>query len=151
MYFRTVVSHASVRLCEMSDGRYTLLPDEGSARGSGRIGLEILVRDSATGQSRPSGTLSGGERFITAVSLALGLADTIRMRSGGVSLDAIFIDEGFGSLDEEALDRAIDVLDRIRGERVIGIVSHVAELRSRIPSQILVTRGKTGSTLEIVG
>jgi exonuclease SbcC len=73
------------------------------------------------------------------------------MRSGGVSLDAIFIDEGFGSLDEEALDRAIDVLDRIRGERMIGIVSHVAELRVRIPSQILVTGGKSGSTLEIVG
>jgi exonuclease SbcC len=151
MYFRTVVHHASQRLLEMSDGRYTLLADEGNSRGAGRIGLEILVRDSMTGQTRTAGTLSGGERFITAVSLALGLADTIRMRSGGVSLDAIFIDEGFGSLDEEALDRAIDVLDRIRGERMIGIVSHVAELRVRIPSQILVTGGKSGSTLEIVG
>ncbi len=151
MYFRTVVRHASLRLCEMSDGRYTLVADEGSARGQGRIGLEILVRDSYTGQSRPAGTLSGGERFITAVSLALGLADTIRLRSGGVSLDAIFIDEGFGSLDEEALDRALDVLDRIRGARVIGIVSHVAELRSRIPSQIVVTKGRSGSRLEIAG
>ena len=150
MYFRQVVAHASIRLSEMSDGRYALRADEGQASGRGRIGLGISVLDSWTGQARPTQTLSGGERFLAAVSLALGLADTIRMRSGGVSLEAVFIDEGFGSLDEESLDRAITVLDRIRGGRTIGIVSHVAELRSRIASRIEVAKGASGSTLRVV-
>ena len=150
MYFRQVVAHASTRLSEMSDGRYALRADEGQASGRGRIGLGISVLDSWTGQARPTQTLSGGERFLAAVSLALGLADTIRMRSGGVSLEAVFIDEGFGSLDEESLDRAITVLDRIRGGRTIGIVSHVAELRSRIASRIEVAKGASGSTLRVV-
>jgi DNA repair protein SbcC/Rad50 len=146
-YFRIVVERASARLTQMSDGRYALAADEGSGRGY--VGLELLVRDAHTGQSRPAGTLSGGERFLSALSLALGLADTIRERSGGASLDAIFIDEGFGSLDDEALDRAISVLDEARGERTIGIISHVAELRSRIPSRIEVTKGRSGSSLHI--
>jgi exonuclease SbcC len=109
------------------------------------------VRDAYTGRLRPSGTLSGGERFLSSLALALGLADTIRSRSGGVSLDAVFIDEGFGSLDEETLDRAIAALDRARGDRMIGIVSHVVELRNRIPSRIEVRKGRAGSSLEIVG
>lgn len=147
-YFRVVVARASAHLSRMSDGRYALAPDEGAGRGY--LGLDLLVRDAHTGQSRPSGTLSGGERFMTSLSLALGLADTIRERSGGASLDAIFIDEGFGSLDDETLDRAISVLDEARGERTIGIVSHVAELRARLPSRIEVTKGRSGSTLRIV-
>ncbi|HOX49621.1 MAG TPA: SbcC/MukB-like Walker B domain-containing protein, partial [Spirochaetales bacterium] len=134
----------------MSDGRYGLVADEGAASGRGRIGLELLVRDAHTGRTRPAGTLSGGERFLAAVSLALGLADTIRSRSGGVALDAVFIDEGFGSLDEEALDRAVTALDRARGARTIGIVSHVPELKSRIASRIEVTKGRGGSTVELV-
>jgi exonuclease SbcC len=151
MYFRIVVERASARLAQMSDGRYALAADEGSASGRGKIGLDLLVRDAYTGQSRPAGTLSGGERFLTALSLALGLADSIRDRSGGASLDAVFIDEGFGSLDDEALDRAVSVLDSARGARTIGIVSHVAELRSRIASRIEVSKGRGGSSLTIVG
>jgi exonuclease SbcC len=147
-YFRVVVERASARLGQMSDGRFALAADEGSGRG--KAGLELLVRDAHTGQSRPSGTLSGGERFLTSLSLALGLADTIRERSGGASLDAIFIDEGFGSLDDEALDRAIAVLDEARGARTIGIVSHVAELKARIPSRIEVSKGRSGSSLRVV-
>ena len=150
MYFRSVVERASVRLAQLSDARYALVADEGSAAGKGKVGLELLVRDSYTGQARSAGTLSGGERFLTALGLALGLADTIRDRSGGASLEAIFIDEGFGSLDEEALDRAISALDEVRGDRIIGIVSHVAELRSRIPSRIEVAKGRGGSHLKIV-
>jgi DNA repair protein SbcC/Rad50 len=146
-YFRVVVDRASARLRQMSDGRFALAADEGSGRG--KAGLELLVRDAQTGQSRPSGTLSGGERFLTALSLALGLADTIRDRSGGATLDAIFIDEGFGSLDDEALDRAISVLDAARGARMIGIVSHVAELKARIPSRIEVSKGRSGSSARI--
>jgi DNA repair protein SbcC/Rad50 len=147
-YFRVVVERASARLSLMSDGRYALAADEGGGRGY--LGLEILVRDAHTGQSRPAGTLSGGERFMAALSLAFGLADTIRERSGGASLDAIFIDEGFGSLDDEALDRAITVLDEARGARMVGIVSHVAELKARLPSRIEVTKGRSGSSLRIV-
>ncbi|MGA2545638.1 MAG: AAA family ATPase [Rectinemataceae bacterium] len=147
-YFRIVVERASARLGQMSDGRFALMTDEGSGRG--KAGLELLVRDAHTGQSRPSGTLSGGERFITSLSLALGLADTIRDRSGGATLDAIFIDEGFGSLDDEALDRAVSVLDEARGTRTIGIVSHVAELKARMPSRIEVSKGRSGSSLRLV-
>jgi exonuclease SbcC len=147
-YFRVVVERASAQLARMSDGRYALAADEGGGRGY--VGLEILVRDAQTGQSRPAGTLSGGERFMAALSLALGLADTIRERSGGTSLDAIFIDEGFGSLDDEALDRAVSVLDEARGARTIGIVSHLAELKARIPSRIEVSKGRSGSSLRIV-
>ena len=147
-YFRVVAERASARLSLMSDGRYSLAADEGSGRGY--LGLELLVRDAHTGQARPAGTLSGGERFMAALSLAFGLADTIRERSGGTSLDAIFIDEGFGSLDDEALDRAVSVLDEARGARTVGIVSHVAELKARIPSRIEVAKGRSGSSLRIV-
>jgi exonuclease SbcC len=150
LYFREIAERASIRLTEMSEGRYSLASEEGSASGRGRVGLELVVRDAYTGRGRPAGTLSGGERFITSLALAFGLADTIRSRSGGVALDAVFVDEGFGSLDEEALDRAIAALDRARGARMIGIVSHVPELRNRIPSRIEVEKGRNGSRIEIV-
>lgn len=157
-YFRQVVSRASLHLSEMSDGRYYLIPEEtvgqevsrgsaGSRAGRGRIGLGLKVRDAWTGVDRSTGTLSGGEKFITAVSLALGLSDMIRERSGGVSLDAIFIDEGFGSLDEESLDTAMNVLEKIRGGRTIGIISHVTSLRNRISNQLEVVKTPQGSTI----
>lgn len=151
MYFSEVVRRASIHLASMSEGRYYLEPEDGQASGRGRVGLGLRVLDSWTGQSRPTATLSGGEKFLTAISLALGLADSIRERRGGISLDAVFIDEGFGSLDEEALDRAINVLDRIRGARAIGIVSHVAGLESRIPRRIQVEKTALGSRLEVLG
>ena len=159
MYFREVTKRASAHLARMSDGRYYLKPDDGlvkspaggqpSARapGRGKIGLGLRVLDSWTGLDRPTATLSGGEKFLTSISLALGLADSIRDQKGGVALDAVFIDEGFGSLDDEALDRAITVLDRIRGSRVIGIVSHVAGLKARIPARIEVEKTASGSRL----
>ncbi len=146
-YFREVVQRASAHLARMSDGRYYLRPDESQATGRGKIGLGLKVLDAWTGQDRPTTTLSGGEKFLTSISLALGLADSIREQNGGVSLDAVFIDEGFGSLDDEALDRAISVLDKIRGSRVIGIVSHVGGLRARIPARIEVQKTAAGSRL----
>lgn len=151
MYFSEVVRRASIHLADLSDGRYYLQPEDGQASGRGRVGLGLRVLDSWTGQGRPTATLSGGEKFLAAISLALGLADSIRERRGGVSLDAVFIDEGFGSLDEEALDRAISVLDRIRGNRVIGIVSHVAGLENRIPARIQVEKAASGSQARVLG
>ncbi|HPE35770.1 MAG TPA: AAA family ATPase [Spirochaetales bacterium] len=150
LWFSQVMAMASARLRDMSDGRYDLRMAEGRARGQGRVGLDIEVADAFTGKARPASSLSGGEKFLSSISLALGLSDVITQGSGGVALDSIFIDEGFGSLDEDALDRAMAALDRIRGDRMIGIVSHVAELRDRVPSRIEVRKGRSGSTLEVI-
>lgn len=149
-YFSLIALNASVRLSEMTDSRYSLRSVEGAQVGNGRIGLELMVQDAYTGRERKAGTLSGGERFLCSLALALGLADTIRSRSSSRVLDSVFIDEGFGSLDEETLDRAVAVLDRVRGGRMIGIVSHVQELKSRIPSQIEVEKGRSGSKVRIL-
>lgn len=149
MYLRQVARAASRRLLDMSDRRYSLSVDEGPARGTAKAGLELSVHDSFTGRSRPAGTLSGGEKFLASIALALGLADVITRRAGGIALDAVFIDEGFGSLDDEALDRAIEVLDRVREGRMVGLISHVPELRDRIPARIEVTKGRGGSRLRI--
>jgi exonuclease SbcC len=150
-YFGLVSKSASLRLRDMSDGRYDLRVAEGRASGQGRVGLELEVLDSYTGRARPAASLSGGEKFLCAISLALGLSDVIVRSAGGAALDSIFIDEGFGSLDEDALDRAMAALDRVRGDRMIGIVSHVSELRSRIPSRVEVVKTRRGSSLELFG
>jgi exonuclease SbcC len=149
-YFAEVAANASIRLREMSDGRYELRLASGRARGVSRSGLDLEVADSYTGRARPTDSLSGGEKFLCSVSLALGLSDVIVRGAGGTALDAVFIDEGFGSLDDESLDRALAALDRMRGERVIGIVSHVAELRERIASRVEVTKTRFGSTITVV-
>ena len=150
MYFGEVVVRASNHLSQMSDGRFYLKQAQGEGAGRAKTGLDIAVLDAWTGAERPTDTLSGGEKFLTSISLALGLADSIRERAGGVALDSVFIDEGFGSLDEESLEKAIVVLNRIRGTRTIGIVSHVAELRSRIPARIEVEKSPSGSHLHVV-
>jgi exonuclease SbcC len=118
--------------------------------GRGFVGLDLSVLDSFTGVARPASSLSGGEKFLASISLALGLSDVIVERAGGVALDSIFIDEGFGSLDDETLDRAMAALDRVRGERVIGIVSHVAELKNRVPVRVEVVKSSSGSSLRVV-
>ncbi len=149
-YFSVIARSASLRLSEMSEGRYGLRAVEGAQSGKSQIGLELMVSDAYTGKERKAGTLSGGERFLCSLSLALGLADTICNRSSSRVLDSVFIDEGFGSLDEETLDRAIAVLDRVRGTRMIGIISHVQELKDRIPSRIEVEKGRCGSSVRII-
>lgn len=149
-YFAEVAANASIRLREMSDGRYELRLAGGRSRGVSRSGLDLEVADSYTGRARPTDSLSGGEKFLCSVSLALGLSDVIVRGAGGTALDAVFIDEGFGSLDDESLDRALAALDRMRGERVIGIVSHVSELRERIASRVEVTKTRFGSTITVV-
>lgn len=96
------------------------------------------------------GTLSGGEKFMTSISLALGLADVIQERSGGLKLEVLFIDEGFGTLDDQSLDRAMAILHDLGQHRSVGIISHVAELRQRISSQVEVVKGRDGSQLRIL-
>jgi len=150
LYFGEVVLRASNHLSQMSDGRFYLKQESAASSRLAKTGLGVSVLDSWTGTERPTETLSGGEKFLTSISLALGLADSIRERSGGVALDSVFIDEGFGSLDDEALEKAIAVLNRIRGTRTIGIISHVADLRSRIPARIEVEKSPSGSRLRVV-
>ncbi len=142
---------ASERLLRMSQGRFSLVHTD-AGRGAGRAGLGLLARDTWTGQDRDTSTLSGGETFLASLALALGLADVVAAESGGSRIEALFVDEGFGTLDEETLDEVMDVLDGLReGGRVVGVVSHVAELRHRIPSQVQVSKGRTGSELHLVG
>lgn len=144
-----VAAAASVRLHRMSSGRYTLVHSDERA-GSRRSGLGLHVIDAWTGSERDTATLSGGETFFASLALALGLADVVTDEAGGTRLDTLFIDEGFGSLDEQTLDEVLDVLDSLRErDRAVGIVSHVAELRQRIPTQLQVTKGRDGSSVRL--
>ncbi|MES5823877.1 SMC family ATPase [Streptomyces sp. RG80] len=142
-----VAAAATVRLLRMSAGRYTLVHSDDRA-GRGRSGLGLHVVDAWTGRERDTATLSGGETFFASLALALGLADVVTDEAGGVRLDTLFIDEGFGSLDEQTLDEVLDVLDSLRErDRSVGIVSHVADLRRRVHAQLEVVKGRAGSAL----
>ena len=111
-------------------------------------GLEIEVLDASTGRQRPAGSLSGGETFQVSLSLALGLSDVVQSRSGGMGLDAIFIDEGFGALDSGALDSAVGVLTQLtEGDRLVGVISHVDKLEESIPQKLRVKKTARGSQL----
>ncbi|GAA2285162.1 SMC family ATPase [Streptomyces hawaiiensis] len=142
-----VAAAATVRLRRMSSGRYTLVHSD-DRTGRGRSGLGLHVVDAWTGRERDTATLSGGETFFASLALALGLADVVTDEAGGVRLDTLFIDEGFGSLDDQTLDEVLDVLDSLRErDRSVGIVSHVADLRRRVHAQLEVVKGRSGSTL----
>ncbi|MFF8816079.1 AAA family ATPase [Streptomyces pactum] len=144
-----VAAAASVRLHRMSSGRYTLVHSD-ERTGNRRSGLGLHVIDAWTGAERDTATLSGGETFFASLALALGLADVVTDEAGGARLDTLFIDEGFGSLDEQTLDEVLDVLDSLRErDRAVGIVSHVAELRQRIPAQLRVVKGRDGSSVHL--
>ena len=150
--FEDVLQAASLRLRKMSKGRFELQLALRAADGRQSGGLDIVVLDSHTGTTRPVSSLSGGEGFMASLSLALGLADVVQNHSGGVRLESLFIDEGFGSLDAEALDQALQVLTELRqGGRSIGIISHVAELKERISTRIEVVPQVRGSVARIVG
>ncbi|WP_067652958.1 AAA family ATPase [Nocardia harenae] len=139
---------ASERLRRMSGGRYEFVHSDRAGPRGRRGGLGLDIRDDYTGHVRPAKTLSGGETFMASLALALGLADTVAAESGGIVLDTLFIDEGFGGLDADTLDAVMGVLDELRaGGRVVGIVSHVDEMRQRIPSRLHVVRGRDGSSL----
>jgi exonuclease SbcC len=147
-----VVAAANSRLAGMSDQRYSL--EHVAQRGAGetRGGLSLVVRDDWSGEARDPATLSGGETFVVSLALALGLADVVAHEAGGADLQTLFVDEGFGALDAETLDDVLDILDSLRENgRAVGVVSHVAEMRDRIPTQLVVTKARTGSTLRVVG
>ena len=145
-----IATLANERLGTMSDGRYTLEYTDARAAKGARSGLGLLVRDAWTGQSRETASLSGGEAFMASLALALGLGDAVRAEAGGFDLQTLFVDEGFGSLDEDSLEQVMAVLDTLReGGRAVGIVSHVAELRQRIPQQLHVVKEQAGSRIRV--
>ncbi|MFF0294513.1 AAA family ATPase [Kitasatospora sp. NPDC004614] len=143
-----VAKAANTRLERMSSGRYVLSHTDARTSGRGRSGLGLEILDQWTGQTRDTTTLSGGESFFASLALALGLADVVAQEAGGSQLDTLFIDEGFGSLDDETLEEVLEVLDELRSySRTVGVVSHVADLRRRIPTQMQVRKSQDGSTV----
>ena len=151
-FFERIVACANVRLLSMTDRQYELVCQSGGTDGRRNAGLELGVIDHFNGSVRSVNTLSGGESFKASLALALGLADLIQAESGGIQLDTMFVDEGFGSLDEESLRMAMNTLAALSdGRRLVGIISHVAELKERIDKQIIVTKSRDGySSAKIV-
>lgn len=146
-----VVYVANLRLQKMSRSRYSLERSDYTGGGRGKQGLDLAVMDAFTGQSRPANTLSGGETFLASMALALGLADVIQSYAGGIHMDTMFIDEGFGTLDPDTLELAMETLVQLQSSgRLIGMISHVPELKTRIPAHLEVTRGDEGSTAKFV-
>lgn len=150
-YFRRVILEANRRLEHMSDGRFSLCQKQ-EERGNSKSGLTLDVLDRHTGRVRDVGTLSGGESFLASLSLALGFADVVQARRGGVRLDTLFIDEGFGTLDDESLRRALDVLEELAGgNRLVGVISHVAALKDCVSKKIQVfAKQPKGSGVRVV-
>lgn len=147
-YFRKILQAANLRLQDMTEGRYLLLHAEKATNKRSQAGLELEVLDHYTGKSRSVRSLSGGEAFKASLSLALGLSDVIQAHAGGVRVDAMFIDEGFGSLDEQSREQAVQVLQRLSyGNRLVGIISHVSELKESIEKKIIVKKGSAGSSI----
>ncbi len=151
-WFESVVDAANLRLAGMSSGRYQLVRVDEAASRAERAGLTLQVLDHHTGEKRSPRSLSGGETFYTSLALALGLADVVRAEAGGIDLDTLFIDEGFGSLDPDTLEEVMTVIDDLRDRgRTVGIVSHVSELKERIAERVEVRRLPDGSsTLRVV-
>ena len=145
-----IATLANERLGTMSDGRYSLEYTDARAAKGARSGLGLLVRDAWTGRPRETSSLSGGEAFMASLALALGLGDAVRAEAGGLDLQTLFVDEGFGSLDEDSLEQVMGVLDTLReGGRAVGIVSHVSELRQRIPQRLQVLKERAGSRISV--
>ena len=146
-YFDRILARANAHLMQMSGGKYDLKRREGAAKNGGQNGLDLDVIDHYNGSERSVKSLSGGETFLASLSLALGLSEEIQSSAGGVQMDTLFVDEGFGSLDEETLRQAMRALRELsEGDRLIGIISHVSELRREIDRQIVVKRSKDGAS-----
>lgn len=144
-YFSMIVEQANRRLTKMSHGRYELLVRK-EMQLSAKAGLDLDVYDYRTGKARAVSSLSGGESFQAALSLALGVSDIVQQFSGGIRIETVFVDEGFGNLDEQALETALQALFELAKEdRTVGIISHVESLKTRIDSQIQVEKKRVGS------
>ena len=149
-YFEQIIAAANLHLFQMSHGRYQLLRKKDRSRGNTSSGLDMEILDSYTGLPRHVSTLSGGESFQTALALALGLAQVVQQHAGGIRIQTMFIDEGFGSLDPQSLDSAVQTLTSLQADgRLVGIISHVPQLLERVPSRIVVTPSVSGSTLRV--
>jgi len=143
-----IVAAANLRLEQMSSGRYRLQHTDALAARGAASGLGLEVMDAFTGQCRPPHSLSGGETFLTSLALALGLAEVVTARAGGIRLDTLFIDEGFGSLDDDTLDLAMRTLDELRqGGRTVGVISHVASMKDQLPAQLRVVATPRGPSV----
>src|SRR5699024_5426043 len=148
-YFDDIIEAANIRLEKMTGDRFSLIRKTSKSKGAGQIGLELEIYDNYTDSSRDVSSLAGGESFKASLSLALGLSDIVQSNAGGVSLDTMFVDEGFGTLDPQSLDNAIDsLLELQRGGRLVGIISHVEELKERIDAKLEVTATSKGSKVE---
>lgn len=155
-YFDRILRRANLRLMTMSSGQYELKRRESPGNKKDKSGLELNVIDHYNGSERSVKTLSGGETFQASLSLALGLSDEIQSMAGGIQLDAMFVDEGFGSLDEDALNQAVKALGNLaEGKKLVGIISHVSELKDRIDRKIIVTKKRSqegvGSGIRVIG
>ncbi len=149
-YFKQIIVAANKRLTVLTDGQFTLRCKPEAKNLTSKSGLDLDVLDRSTGQWRDVSTLSGGESFLASMAMALGLSDVVESQSGGIRLDSMFIDEGFGSLDEGALKNALDLLTRLAdGKRLIGVISHMPELSERIERKIFVRKMLTGSQVTI--
>ncbi|MCR5605266.1 MAG: AAA family ATPase [Treponema sp.] len=149
MYFNDIVAAANPRFYKLSSGRYQFKINEEAVGGTSYKGLDLIVYDSYTSSYRQPSSLSGGETFQASICLALAMTDVVQSRSGGIKLDSLFIDEGFGSLDPDALEKAMSILQGIRQHRTVGIISHVEEMKAAIPSHIEVNKTRKGSKIKI--
>ena len=155
-YFDRILRRANLRLMTMSSGQYEMKRRESADNKKDKSGLELNVIDHYNGSERSVKTLSGGETFQASLSLALGLSDEIQSMAGGIQIDAMFVDEGFGSLDEDALNQAVKALGNLaEGKKLVGIISHVSELKDRIDKKIVITKNRSGervgSSITVVG
>ena len=150
--FKEILVYANERLSVMTGGAKELRSTRNrNVRSNSSGGIDFEVYDLQTGTARPAFTLSGGERFMTSLSLALGLSDVVRNRAGGMEIEALFIDEGFGTLDDGKLERSVEVLSSLtESECMVGVISHVGKLEENIPQKIIVTKGNNGSKIEMI-
>lgn len=155
-YFDRILRRANLWLMTMSSGQYEMKRRESADNKKDKSGLELNVIDHYNGSERSVKTLSGGETFQASLSLALGLSDEIQSMAGGIQMDAMFVDEGFGSLDEDALNQAVKALGNLaEGKKLVGIISHVSELKDRIDKKIVITKNRSGervgSSITVLG